>query len=179
MSTTRRGFIKTLAFGILGKIIISSTLLKKVFAKPADFENGIEIEKGYIVFNSETQKTMESLADTLIPGARKIGIKTKFMEHISKDYGLAGFLDAGFWNLDTISKQRFKKPYYKLHSKEEKEAIIKHVYSRNINFINLFKSMVIDLYYSNPSVWKKLSYNGPPQPKGFMNYSLPPNQSME
>jgi hypothetical protein len=36
--------------------------------------------------------------------------------------------------------------------------------------------MVIKFYYSNPSVWKRLSYNGPPQPRGFMDYYLPPQK---
>jgi hypothetical protein len=41
-------------------------------------------------------------------------------------------------------------------------------------FFGRFRRKIIELYYSNPDVWKMLSYNGPPQPRGFMDYSLPP-----
>ena len=173
MKSTRRGFLKTVAHGVIGKALISS-IPYSVFANTKELENGIELEKGYLVFNRETQKSVEALAETFIPGAKEIGIKIKFMEYISKDPGIAGYLDSGFWNLDTVSKQRFRKPYYKLDNKEDRNAVLKHVLAREKNFINLFKDIVIKLYYSDPTVWKKLSYNGPPQPRGFMDYTLPP-----
>ena len=178
MKPTRRGFFKTLAFGILGKGFISS-FPYRAFAKSGDYENGIEIEKGYIVFNNETQKSMEALADALLPGAKQIGIRTLFMDYISKDHGIAGHLDAGFWNLDTISKQRFKKPYYQLKTKKEKDAVLNHLLARSNTkkFIHNFKRAVVKLYYSSPEVWKKLSYNGPPQPRGFLDYYKPPTVS--
>jgi hypothetical protein len=173
MKPTRRDFIKTIACGVIGKGLIS-TLPLDARAKTEEFPNGIELEKGYLVFNGETQKTMEAIADTLLPGAKELGIRTRFMEYMSKDHGLAGFLDAGFWNLDAISKLRFKRPYYRLESEKEKKIVLKHVYARNPNFINLFKNQVIKIYYSTASVWKKLSYGGPPQPRGFMDYTQPP-----
>ncbi len=176
MKPTRRGFFKTLAFGILGKGFISS-FPYRAFAKSGDYENGIEIEKGYIVFNNETQKSMEALADALLPGAKQIGIRSRFMDYISKDHGIAGYLDAGIWNLHTISKAKFKEPFYKLTSKEEKKAVIDHVYRVNRKFFRKFRYTIIKLYYSNPAVWKRLSYNGPPQPRGFLNYYKPPTAS--
>jgi hypothetical protein len=171
MKPTRRSFIKTLAVGILGNGLISGLPLE---ALSKTEENGIEIQKGFKVFNLETQKSMEALAETLVPGAKEIGIRSIFMDYISKDPGLAGFLDAGFWNLDTISKTKFKKPFYQLTKKEEKKAVIDHVSVRNRMFFTKFRETVIKLYYSNPAVWKKLSYSGPPQPRGFMDYFLPP-----
>ena len=173
MKPNRRDFLRTLVFGILGKGFISS-LSPKVYADLKDYGKGIEIEKGYILFNLETQKSMEALADTLLPGAKEVGIRKMFMDYASKNHGIAGYLDSGFWNLDTIAKQRYKKPYYQLETKEQKDAVLKHVYARNRRFINIFRNTVIRLHYSNPEAWKKLSYNGPPQPRGFMDYTLPP-----
>jgi Gluconate 2-dehydrogenase subunit 3 len=175
MKATRRGFIKTLAVGLLGKDLITN-LPETVFASPQVDDNGFEIEKGYVVFNAETQKSMEALAEALVPGSKELGIRKMFMDYIKKDPGLpfAGFLDAGFWSLHTASKQRFKKPFYKLESKEEREAVVKYMVAQNGKFVDIFKEIVIQLYYSSPQVWKKLSYHGPPQPVGFMDYSLPP-----
>jgi hypothetical protein len=174
MKATRRSFIKTLAVGILGKELIPD-LSETVFASPKTGDNGFEIEKGYVVFNVETQKSMEALAETLLPGSKEMGIRKRFMDYIKKDPGLAlaGFLDAGFWSLHTASKQRFKRPYYKLESKEQ-NAAVNFMVAQHRNFIDIFKQIVIKLYYSNPEVWKSLSYNGPPQPKGFMDYSMAP-----
>ena len=175
MNATRRSFIKTLALGILGKELIPD-LSETVFASPKTSDNGFEIEKGYFVFNTETQKSMEALAETLLPGSKENGIRKGFMDYIKKDPGLpvAGFLDAGFWSLHTASKQRFKKPYHKLESKEDQKAVVNFMVAHHRNFIDIFKQIVIKLYYSNPKVWKTLSYNGPPQPKGFMDYSMAP-----
>jgi hypothetical protein len=175
MNATRRSFIKTLALGIFGKELIAD-LGDTVHASPKTSDNGFEIEKGYVVFNTETQKSMEALAETLLPGSKEIGIKEMFMDYIKKDPGLAlaGFLDAGFWSLHTASKQRFKKSYYQLESKEDQKAVVNFMIAHHKNFIDIFRQIVIKLCYSNPEVWKSLSYDGPPQPKGFMNYSMQP-----
>ncbi len=173
MNPTRRNFIKTVAFGILGSELILR-LPPKAIGKVED--NGIEIQKGYKIFSSETQKSMEALADTLVPGAKDMGIRAIFMNYVSANPGMGAFFDAGFWNLDTVSKAKFKKPFYKLEKKEDKKAIIDHVSVANRVFFHRFREMVIKFYYSNPSVWKRLSYNGPPQPRGFMDYYLPPQK---
>ena len=176
MNPSRRNFIKTIAVGMLGKGLISSFPFQ-AFGETEKFEDGFEIQKGFKVFNRETQKSMEALADTLVPGAKKLGIKQIFMDNISKDPGAAGFFDAGFWNLDTISKTKFKKPFYALEKKEQKEEVINHVSIKNRTFFKQFRETIINLYYTHPEVWKKLSYNGPPQPRGFMDYASPPEMS--
>jgi hypothetical protein len=173
MKPTRRGFIKTLAVGILGNSLISSLPLK-VFAEPKNKNGSFEVQHGFRVFDQETQANMEALADTLVPGSKKIGIKEIFLEHIKKNPGLAGFFDAGFWNLDSISRRMTHKPYYDLTVSEEKYQVINYIRVKNRTFFEGFRKMIVQLYYSNPAVWKMLSYNGPPQPRGFMDYSLPP-----
>ena len=173
MKPTRRGFIKTIAVGILGNTIVSGIPFN-VFAKPSGYDDGIDIEQGYKVFNLETQKSMEALADVLLPGAKAIGIKGMFMDYFSREPARAVFFDSGFWNLDSICKAKYKNPFYKLTDKDAQNAAINHIRARNKSFFNGFRNLVIKFYYSNPFVWKRLSYDGPPQPRGFMDYSLPP-----
>ncbi len=170
MNNSRRKFIKTLAMGVIGGEIITG-LPQTVSANKDPYSDGFEIQKGFKVFNEVTQKNMVKLAEALVPGSEKIGIKEKVMELVRNDKGAASFLDAGFWNIDAISRAKFDKPFYSLENKEEIESLIKHISARNRRFFQQFKVIVIKFYYSDPAVWKKLSYNGPPQPKGFLDYS--------
>jgi len=173
MIDSRRKFLKTLAVGIIGGEVLSvlpSTALAK------NFEKGIEIQKGYIVFNADTQKIMEALAEALVPGSKGINIKEKVMNYVNRDRAAATFLDAGMWNIDSLSRSQYNKPFYSLTDKENIDALLKHVRVRNAIFFNQFRHLIIRLYYADPKVWKELSYNGPPQTKGFMDYSEPPRQ---
>jgi len=176
MINSRRKFLKTLAVGIIGGEVISALPVTS-FAK--NYDKGIEIQKGYIVFNENTQKTMEALAEALLPGSRKINIKEKVMSYVDRDRGAATFLDAGFWNIDSISKSKYKKHFYNLKDKNDIDALINHVQIKNPIFFNHFRNLIVRLYYSDPKVWKQLSYNGPPQTKGFMEYSEPPKASKQ
>lgn len=175
MKPTRRNFIKGIGVGILGNWLIYD-LPFGVLARAKDYDDGIEIGKGFKVFNLETQKSMEALAEAIIPGAKEMGIRSIFMDYISANPGLAGFFDSGLWNLDGVSKAKFKKPFYQLEKQEDKKALIEHISGHNKAFFNQFRETIVRLYYSNPAVWKRLSYNGPPQPRGFMDYYLPPQR---
>ena len=173
MIDSRRKFLKTLAVGIIGIEAISA-LPATVFAKNLD--KGIEIQKGYIVFNEDTQKVMEAFAEALIPGSSEINIKEKVMSYVNRDRAAATFLDAGMWNITSLSISKYKKPFYDLKDKKNIDSLLKHVKGKNPSFFNHFRYLIIRLYYSDPKVWNKLSYNGPPQTKGFMDYSEPPKQ---
>jgi len=173
MIDSRRKFLKTLAVGIIGTEVISA-LPATAFAK--NFDKGIEIQKGYIVFNENTQKVMEAFAEALLPGSREINIREKVMNYVDRDRGAATFFDAGFWNIDSVSNAGYKKHFYNLKDKKDIDTVINHVKIKNPAFFNQFRSLIIRLYYSDPKVWKQLSYNGPPQTKGFMDYSEPPKQ---
>jgi len=176
MIDSRRKFLKTLAVGIIGGEVIS-VLPVTSFAKNLD--KGIEIQKGYIVFNENTQKVMEALAEALLPGSRKINIKEKVMSYVNRDRGAATFLDAGLWNIDSKSQSKYKKHFYNLKDKNEIDTLINYVKLKNAIFFNQFRNLIIRLYYSDPKVWEQLSYNGPPQTKGFMDYSEPPKASKQ
>lgn len=172
MQNSRRSFLKTIAIGTVGGEVLAG--VPSAFAKKESGEQGIEVKKGYIVFNENTQKNMVKLADTMVPGASDIGMKDKLMTYFRRDKGAAGFFDAGLWNIDSVSRAAFKKPFFELEKKEDVDNVIKHVSSKNRVFLYQFRALVIKFYYSDPTVWKKLSYSGPPQPKGFMDYTEAP-----
>lgn len=173
MANSRRAFIKTLTVGVLGSEAIA-VLPKKAFAKNETKSSGIEIQKGYKVFDPNTQKTMEALTEALIPGSEEFGINEKIFSYVQRDRAAATFFDAGLWNIDAVSRQKYDKPFYELTNKEETIEIMNHVKKNNRRFFVQFRYLTMRLFFADPKVWESLSYNGPPQTKGFLNYSEPP-----
>ncbi len=173
MVNSRRAFIKTLTVGVLGTEAISG-LPTKAFAKDETRSSGIEIQKGYMVFEPNTQKTMEALTEALIPGSGAFGINEKIFSYVQRDRPAATFFDAGLWNIDAVSRQKYDKPFYELTNKEEILEIVNHIKSKNRRFFAQFRYLAMRLFYADPKVWKSLSYDGPPQTKGFLDYAKPP-----
>lgn len=171
MDNSRRAFLKTVAVGSLGAGV-ASTLPSVADEKKRP--KGIEIQRGYTVFDERTQKNMEAFLEIIIPGSEQYGMGEKVMQYVNRDRAAATFFDAGFWNIDAISMQQFKKHFYELTDKEEKLKIVNHVSVANKKFFTQFRYLAMRLYYQDPDVWKSLPYDGPPQTKGFMDYSEPP-----
>ena len=173
LSSSRRKFIKTLSAGIVGSQLVTA-FPREIFAATQQFDDGIELKKGYVVLNSDTQKVMSALAEALVPGSQAKGIQNKIMNYCNKDRAAASFIDAGLWNINSVSQTKFKKPFYELDKPEDINALVNHIRSRNHIFYKQFRLLVIRLHYTDPKVWESLDYNGPPQPKGFMNYADKP-----
>lgn len=174
MKSSRRRFLKWIGGALLANGILSYFPLRLFAKTDAAFSEGIEITPGFIVFNEKTQRIMLALAETLVPWAKEIEFRKLFMEKMKGDHGAAGALDAGLWNLNANSINILKKPFYELETVEEKKKVIDHVIDRNYAFYRKFRGVTIEIVFSNPTVWKKISYNGPPQPRGFMDYTMPP-----
>lgn len=173
MKNTRRQFIKSIGIGMIGSGVIlgTSTLGLAGDSPPND---GFEVQKGFKIFNDITQKNMEKLAEVLVPGSKGTKIKSKMMDYLQKHKEIATFLDAGLWNLDSLSRKVYNIPFFSLTKQEDIDRLIRNEIRNNRSFYTEFRQLVIVLYYADPMVWKKLSYNGPPQPKGFLDYSEPP-----
>lgn len=189
MNSDRREFIKTFVLGIVSTGPVFSLLscdTDKQTKKPDkteqrdktnDFSEGIELRKGYMVMEPEVQKTLVAMAAVILPGVKNIDLHRIFMEKMSEDHGEAGFFDAGLWNVNTVSNMQTGKPFYKIEDKEERDNVLKLVRKTNRQFFNRFRNEIIRTYYSHPESWKKLSYSGPPQPEGFMDYDKAPRHS--
>jgi len=173
MKSSRRKFLKTIAAGVIGGEIVSGSPAS-VFAKPVPYADGFEVKKGFKVLEKTTQKNMMKLAETIIPGCGKLGMKDKLMGYLYSSKGTASFFDAGFWNVDAVCRKKFKVPFYSLENKKNTDIIVKYISLNNRGFFVSFKKLVVQFYYTDPKVWKTLSYDGPPQPRGFMDYSEPP-----
>ncbi len=173
MKSTRRKFLGTIAAGVIAGEIVSGSPAS-VFAKTEPYASGFEVQKGFKVFNETTQKNMMKLAEVIIPGCGKHGMKDKLMGYLYRSRGTASFFDAGFWNVDAVCRKKFDVPFYSLENKKNTETIVKYISINNRGFFTSFKKLVVQFYYTDPNIWKTLSYDGPPQPRGFMDYSEPP-----
>jgi len=171
---SRRKFLKTLTLGVAGTTIAGSLPLSLLADTTNKYKDGIEFQKGFKLFDEHTQKNVTALAETIVPGSGKIDITTIFLNYMSKNEGEAAFYDAGIWNMDAIATNKFFKPFYELTTDEEKKQVIDHIRARNRLFYTKFRTLIVKFYYSHPQVWKKLAYDGPPQPRGFMDYAKPP-----
>jgi hypothetical protein len=176
MKSSRRKFLKKVAAGVIGGEIISGAA-PAIFAKTEPYAEGFEVQKGFVVFNETTQKNMMKLADIIIPGCGELGMKDKLMRYLYSSKGTASFFDAGFWNLDAVSRKHLSAPFYELEKKRDIDLIIKRTKTVNRGFFESFRKIVVQFYYSDPKVWKKLSYDGPPQPRGFMDYTEAPKKA--
>lgn len=124
-------------------------------------------------------KNMEALTDTVMPGAKDLGIHEKVKETVLQRPDVVKACIAGLEALEKYSLNKYGKPFYLL-KQEERETVLKRMdkderrEDRWKGFLFNFRLTVITHYYTSPEVWKTLKYNGPPQPRGFMDYHLPP-----
>ena len=153
---SRRIFIKSLFSGLFAGALYLFLPFKTFAGKDSSIE-GIEIEKGFVVFDNETQKTMEHFAIALIPQSKEINIKEKLFNIIKKNNGIAAFLDAGFWNIDALSKTKYNKHFYELENKEDINHIVEYVKVSNPLFFGRFRKMLFDIYFTDKKTWQKLS----------------------
>ncbi len=177
MIHSRRYFIKTLTAGTIGSTLININSLN-LFAKSSfDKKKGIKIDENYYVLDDEKQRVLIGVAEIFYPRAGEINMINGFINYFSKPEKKkeAEFFDGGLWNLNSVSYSNFQKPFYKLNSVKKKLKILNHIYARNKIFIEKFNNLATQIYFSSPIIWKELGYEGPPQPRGFLNYTEPPS----
>ena len=170
MNQNRRTFLKTLTLGIIGAGLPAYLLLNN----SRKYKKGIEIENGIKIFPASSQNSLESLAHTIIPSTKNIDIKNIFINYIAESKKKVKFYNLGINQLNNISNKYYKKSFTKLKNLDDKKEVVVKLEKLNPTFFRNCRKMTIYFYYSHPYSWKKLGYNGPPQPKGFMDYHLPP-----
>lgn len=176
-NTDRRSFLKTVTVGVIGTYTVSLSLPLEIFAEDNKYKDGIKIYEDFVVLDARTQKTMSHLAEVLLPGSNKLGLHNALMKYYSENPGLAGFIDSGLWKIESLSKNKLETPFQEVKDKKKLNLLFDHlIKSNNSNkFFTNFREKLTELYYSHPEIMKKLNYDGPPQPKGFMDYNKQPN----
>ncbi len=170
---TRR---KLLKLSLLAGAILGHT--KIILAAP--FQIHIP---GKIQFHES--QTLGAFLRTLIPAdetpsALQAGVKEKIIAKAAADSRYETMLRKGCQWLDLKARNIGKNDFYEL-SDGERELVVARAASGEKGSIPylFFASMRYDAfyyYYADPVTWKSLNYQGPPQPKGFRDYVLPPRR---
>jgi len=128
--------------------------------------------------SSHLFKNMDALTEAIMPGTAEMGIHNKVRETVLKVPETAKICIAGLEAMEKYSLEKYGKSFHLLGN-TERDIILKWIAEMPEDklqgfFFKKFRETVLALYYTSPEVWKILRYNGPPQPKGFMDYHLPP-----
>jgi len=155
---TRRLFLK-----LIGAFSLSSLLTRSSTAGMID---------------SVTYKNMEALTECILPGATGSGIHERVLKIISERNDPGRIFDHGMDYIERQSLNIYGKSFYMLDEEGRRSIIMKlitdsHPKSPQVFFFTKYREIVIVSYYTSKKVWKGLGYNGPPQPKGFMDYYRP------
>ncbi len=131
-------------------------------------------------------KTLSAYLDTLIPRDETPSVvDLGGLDHLvalsqkNKRWQLLLQLGAGW--LDAHAKKRFDQLFAELDA-NAREQIVERASqgkrgSLEYTFFTRTKDVVFQYYYSQAETWPPLGYDGPPQPRGFLDYTSPPTRS--
>ena len=176
MKQDRRTFLKTIGLGFAGAGVLPLLPEYLLADNSKKYRNGVRFENGIRLFDRNMQKDIKALANLIIPSTENIDIKMILLNYFSRNIRYAKYMEKGFKELNSLSEREFKKPLYLIKSDKDKKNIVSLLEEKEPDFFANFRVLVIKLYYSHPYSWKKLAYEGPPQPIGFPDYHLPPKQ---
>jgi len=123
-------------------------------------------------------KNMDALTEVIMPGAKDLVIHEKLRGLVSRRSDIARIFIPGLKAMERYSRDKFGKSFYSL-DEDEKDSVLKWIdglpkAGQERFFFIVFRQAVLEYYYTSPYTWKTLKYNGPPQPRGFMDYYLSP-----
>lgn len=127
--------------------------------------------------------TLAAYLDTLIPGDETPGaLQTGGLDHMlaksKSDLKLKILLHHGTGWLEKQAENAHQKQYSRLNP-SAREAIVETAARMPKNsvariFFDETRRIALRHFYTQPSTWKALNYPGPPQPRGFTDYTHPP-----
>ncbi len=128
-------------------------------------------------------RNMEALTNAIMPDTEGLGIYEKLREAILKRAETARLCAAGLEAMERYSRQKYGKSFHSLEETQKENVLrwmdgIPREEFQGFFFMR-FRETVLAVYYTSPEVWKTLRYNGPPQPRGFIDYYLPPEGTNE
>lgn len=132
--------------------------------------------------------TLRALIETLIPAddtpsALEAGVLEKIINkaHINPKYET--MLSKGYQWLDIQAREKGSSSFANL-TENDRDSVLARAASGKRNtpeylFFAIMRYEAFYFYYAEPSTWKTLNYPGPPQPKGFRDYTQPPKRKLQ
>jgi hypothetical protein len=166
MAITRRRFLR-LGIGV-GLLAASGYLFKTVLmpSKLSSYETGV----------------LKAYLDTLIPpgdapSASALGVLEKILEDAQADNALRRIIKKGCAWLDDMAGKRGSLPFASLGESDRDDIVELASHARGGSpeavFFERIRTPAFSYYYSQVESWPYLGYDGPPQPKGFIDYAQP------
>ena len=170
MASSRRWFLK---FSLVAGLMTGLGILFKRKGVPPPPET----------HSSSLRETLGAFLDTLIPAdespsATQLGVTDKIMPLLAKNPRFTELVTEGCRWLDDQAQQRQGRNFFLLSNPAREEVV--ELASRSApgslprRFFDQLRANGFFYYYANPQSWASLDYEGPPQPRGFPEYTQAP-----
>jgi len=179
MAMSRRGFL--LWSGVAGLLGQSQRLLGAIVSPDLQVSPDAPASQALDIAQS---RCLEAWVETLLPadeespGATELGVAERIM---GKALGKPDYLKlvrAGCLWLDRQAQALGKLAYAELEvtGRESIVRVAEQSKAKSVPyaFFVYTRDDAFGFYYTQPETWGMLDYPGPPQPRGFMDYTRPP-----
>ena len=173
MSLSRRRFLLwSFAAGLIGK---SHRLLAALVSPTLPFEP--PLDAGHL-------RCLQAWVDTLLPadadspGASELGVHTSIADKAFGNPATLKLIRAGCRWLDQRARGHAKAAFAEL-DEQDRGALVRQAENSAPKslprvFFQHTREETFQFYYARPESWAMLKYPGPPQPRGFPDYTQPP-----
>jgi hypothetical protein len=131
--------------------------------------------------------TLAYYLDTLIPAdqtpsATTLDVDKKIVAAATLDHRLRRLIKTGCAWLDAQAKDRYGVENFSSLSETQREHVVALAAAEKMDtlprvFLERLRQDAFFHYYAQPASWSELPYAGPPQPKGHLDFYLPPRAS--
>lgn len=179
MAVSRRGFL--LWSGIAGLLGQSRRLLGAVVSPDLLVSTDAPDSQ---VLDSAQSRCLQAWVETLLPadeespGAAELGVAERITDKAIGNPDYLKLLRAGCLWLDRQAQVRGKLAYAELDmsGRDSIVSVAEQSKAKSVPraFFIYTRDDAFGFYYTQPETWGMLDYPGPPQPRGFMDYTRPP-----
>jgi len=115
--------------------------------------------------------------DDVSPSASQAGVDAAILADAQEDRQLARLVELGVRWLDAEARRDGAPAFHQMA--EDRQLLVVSISERQRKgsvprvFFENMRHQAFGHYYADPRSWGALGYDGPPQPKGFMDYAQP------
>jgi hypothetical protein len=118
-------------------------------------------------------------ADAFSPAASELGVHARVADKALGNPDYQKLLSAGCRWLNRQARQRAKQAFVDLGTADREHIVQEAERAAMTSLPRLFfehtREDAFLFYYAQPATWAMLDYQGPPQPRGFMDYTRTPS----
>lgn len=112
------------------------------------------------------------------PGAVDLGVQQSIFKTLEGDRTRAKIYAEALLNLDRDARAKHGADFLALDAARQESLLEALSQTPQTTpggyFIRLLRRDTMRFYYARPEVWPSLGFDGPPQPRGFLDYTDPP-----